>query len=136
MKMHLDVLQTLPKTNLPINQEVLILLTFYLLLKEVFFSIVFGDLFINHLRCRLFFTILTFCRFIVTSNENVNMHSGRHCSKIVKASVRTSGRRGNSLIRNSGSKSQKQWWMVDLMEELPIAFINITFGIDEPMVNR
>ena len=85
---------------------------------------------------RSFFTLLTFCPFIVTSNENVNMHSGRHCSKIVKASIRDSGRRGNSLIRNSGSKSQKQWWMVDLMEELPIAFINITFGIDEPMVKR
>ena len=73
----------------------------------------------------------------MTSNDNVINHSGRHCSKITKASSKTDGRRGNQLNRRPTAKdSQKLWWMVALLEEIPISFINITFALDEPMVKR
>ena len=73
----------------------------------------------------------------VVSNENVHMHSGRHCSKVTVAKTSQDvKRRGSKLSRTARTKSQKQWWMVDLMEELPVSFINISFALDEPVVKR
>ena len=72
----------------------------------------------------------------VTSNEHVHIHSGRHCAKITAAKSQTGQRRGNTISRTPETKSEKQWWMVDLMEELPVAFINISFALDEPIIKR
>ena len=74
--------------------------------------------------------------YLVTSNENVHVHSGRQCSKITVSTTQSGDRRGYILGRKSRTKNQKQWWMVDLMEELPIYFINISLALDEPTIKR
>ena len=82
------------------------------------------------------------------TNENVHLHAGRHCAKVVSSASSLAQKKngvrqnGNTFGSDRGSRnrggegSKKQWWLVDLLEELPISFINISFALDEPIVKR